>query len=78
MFANIKITNGDNGVVITETTYEFENDEERAGPVTNAGFYAYTVDYLFRTGKIQDYTAEVEAELRGLIPVAENEGLNID
>jgi hypothetical protein len=63
MIAYIKLTDEEDGKIRIETSYEFENDEERTGPVTNASFYGYTVDWLFKTGKIRDYAPEAEADL---------------
>jgi hypothetical protein len=77
MYGNIKVTNGENGTVITETSFEFENDEERAGPVSNAGFYTYVVDWLFRTGHIQDYVQEAGDELRAF-EAQENAAQEVD
>jgi len=55
----------DVGKISIDVTYEF-TEEEKADihrPLTNSTIYAYTINYLFRTKKIEAYVKEAMAEL---------------
>jgi len=53
------------GRVDTKVTYDV-SEEDQQSPLTSATLYGYTIHYLFRTGKINEYISEVIEELNNL------------